>query len=145
MKMKKLLVALALFASAPAFAQENSPLTVFTSANRVDSVTAYTSATFRNYNWRGVRLYIDVTVEDGASTLACKMEGKDNYTADFYDMPDASFPSITGVGVDLLTVYPGIAETGNESVSDVLPQYWRVNCLVSGTGFTFAIGGSQQI
>lgn len=143
--MKKLLVALALFAAFPAVAQENTDVTLFSSVARIDNDSPFVSSTLTNYSWRGIRLHITASAELGTSTLDCKVQGKDKLTADFYDIPGAVFTQITGTAVDELVVYPGVAETANESVSDVLPRLWRVRCALTGTGFTFAMGGSLQL
>ena len=60
----------------------------------------------------------------------------------YFDIPSAAFAQKTGTGSDDLTVYPGIAETSNETVSDVIPRDWRVVATLGGSSpnFTFSVG-----
>ena len=50
----------------------------------------------------------------------------------------------TITGTANLMLYPGVAETANVSVSDVLPKMWRVVATIGGTtpSFTFSLGAS---
>lgn len=124
--------------SAPALA--GPEFTVLASAART---TTTSSADLVNYDARGVRLYLDVSAASGTTpTLDCKVQGKDPVTGDYVDLPGAAFAQKTAAGSDDLTVYPGIAETANETVSDVLGKTWRVTCAIAGTSpsFTFSIG-----
>lgn len=105
------------------------------------------SAEFVNFGAVGVRLYLDVTAASGTTpTLACKLQGKDPASGDWVDVAGAAWAqqtTTTALPLELV-VYPGIAETANAAVSDVLPFRWRATCAVAGTtpSFTFSIAGS---
>ena len=69
------------------------------------------------------------------------MQVLDPVSGTWIDLAGAAFPAQTGTGAAMLTIYPGIAETANVSVSDVLPRNWRVVATMSGTtSMTFSIG-----
>lgn len=116
-------------------------LTIFPSAARTTSVNS-ADQVMEGWQGKGVRLYVDVTAVAGTPTLDIKVQGLDQASGDYYDIPGAAFPQITAVVTDILTVYPGIAETANETVSDVLPKTWRVVATIGGTtpSFTFSLG-----
>lgn len=134
-----LLTGLLALASTPARA-ENSYQTIFPSAARTVA-TADESAEFTNSNWRGMRLFLNITVEVGTSTLDVKVQCKDTTSGTWFDLPGASLDQKSAItGDDILTIYPGIAETANESVSDALGRTYRVVAAVGGTGFTFSVG-----
>lgn len=149
--MKATLIVAALVAAfaaspAPAHAQENQNIRVFASAARVGSVTPYSSGDIQNPNWKGGKFCVDITAEVGTATLDLKLQGKDNLSGTYFDIPGAALDQKDSITQDdCLTVYPGIAETSNESVSDLLPRIFRVIATV-GTGgsssFTFSVGAS---
>lgn len=97
---------------------------------------ATNSSTFTNSNARGVKFVIDITAFSGTSpTLTVKLQAKGRGGGTTYvDVAGAATAAITGaVGLTELTVYPGIAETTNVSVSDVLPALYRVVATVGGS------------
>jgi hypothetical protein len=53
----------------------------------------------------------------------------------------AAFAEKTTTGDDELVIYPGVAETANESVSDILGRLYDANAAIGGTtpSFTFAL------
>jgi hypothetical protein len=53
------------------------------------------------------------------------------------DVPGAAFAQKTATGDDTLEIYPGIAETANESVSSTLPREIQVVFTVGGTTPSF--------
>ena len=120
-------------------------LTIAPSLERVGSGTAYTFD-FTNSYAKGVRVFLDITAETGTATLDVKLQSLDPVSATYFDIPGASLDQKSATsGDDTLILYPGIAETANESVSDVLPLNWRAVATV-GTGasssFTFSLGGT---
>lgn len=101
----------------------------------------------RNPGYRGVVLMLAVTAKQGTSpTLDLKLQGYNKAADDWYDITGAAFAQVTGSTTlphrDEVTVYPGIAETANETVSDVLPEKWRVKPTIGGSntpGFNYAV------
>jgi hypothetical protein len=131
--MKRFLVALALAAfalvdAAPAIAQTN----VQNTCAPVWSATLTTTTNgseFENRSYRGARFLLDVTAASGTSpSLTVKFQAYDSVTDKWIDVPGAAFTAKTAVSTDDLTIYPGIAATANEKVSDVLPFKWRPVC-----------------
>jgi hypothetical protein len=58
------------------------------------------------------------------------------------DIPGAATASITGVGLTLLTVCPGIVEAANSRVSFPLPRTFRLAWVIGGgsPSLTFSVG-----
>lgn len=93
----------------------------------------------------GIHLVLDVTVVTGTGpTLDVKIQRKDSLSGKYVDLPGAAFAQKAGVGTDDLVVYPGVAETANRSVSDVISEEWRAVATIGGTtpDFTFSLAGS---
>lgn len=121
-------------------AYENATLQVFASAARTSTAN---SSDFENRTSRGVRLFLDITAASGTTpTLDVKVQSKDTETGKYVDLPGGAFAQKTTTGTDDLVIYPGVAETANRSVSDVLSRDWRVVATIAGTtpSFTFSIG-----
>ena len=121
-------------------ARNNVEATVFSSAAR----TATANSTDQvNYDARGIKMHLDITASSGTTpTLDIKLQALINGV--YIDIAGAVFTQKTTTGTDELTVYPGIAETANESVSDVIPRTWRAVATIAGSSpsFTFSLGVS---
>ena len=104
----------------------------------------FNGADFTNEGRRGIKLFLDITVKAGTSpTLNIKLQAKDALSAKYFDLPGAAFAEKTTVTTAQLIVYPGVAETANESVSDVLPTTYRFVATIGGSAgqsFTFSLG-----
>lgn len=111
----------------------------------VGAVTATgNSGDLTNREYRGVVLTLDIDAASGTTpTLDVKLQGTDGL-GNYVDIAGAAFAQKTGAGTSTLTVYPGVAETANVSVSDVLPRTYRVVWTVGGTtpSFTFSVGAA---
>lgn len=121
----------------------NTNITILASAARIVTTN---SADLTNYNHRGVRLFLDITAISGASaTLDVKVQTKDSVSSGYFDLPGAAFAQKSTVTSDDLTIYPGIAETANETVSDVLGRTWRIVATIAGTtpSVTFSVGAQM--
>lgn len=118
-------------------------LTLLESAARTSSVN---SADQTNERHKGVRLIVDITALSGTSpTLDVKLQGKDPASGDYYDVPGVAFSQLNNTGMTTLLVYPGVAETANESVSDCLPDVWRISTTIGGSAtptVTYSVGAS---
>lgn len=98
-----------------------------------------------NHRGKGVSLHLEITAASGSSpTLDIKLQGYDELGAGYFDIPGAVFAQATGTGTDELVLYPGVAETSNVSVSDILPRVSRAVATIGGSSpsFTFTLGGS---
>lgn len=119
--------------------------TVFADAARTASAN---SADYNNYGYRGVTLVVMADTKTGTSpTLDLKVQGKDPVSGEYYDIHGAAFAQITDnlTAARYLTVYPGVAETSGQTVSDVLPKTWRVVSTIGGTstpGYTYSVSAT---
>lgn len=118
-------------------------------ANDVVTVVASTtetatgqSATINARGFKGASFYLDVTAAGGTSpTLDLTIEVYDPVGDAWHAIPGAAFAQATAVSTQRLVVYPGVAETANVSVSDVLGRSYRFVWTIGGTTptFTFSI------
>ena len=114
---------------------------------RSSSALGATGATdpVASHGARGIIIYMEVTAVSGSSpTLDCKVQGYDALGDVWHDITGAVFAQKTGAGNDYLTIYPGIGETANEAVSDVIPALIRVHSTLGGSSsptVTFTLGG----
>lgn len=96
------------------------------------------------FRYKGVRLFLDITAVTGTNpTLDVKLQAKDPASDKWFDVTGAAFAQQTGTGTALLTLYPGIKETANDEVSEILPDTWRIATTIGGTDtptFTFSLG-----
>jgi len=94
---------------------------------------------------RGIIIYLNCTAVSGSSPTAdCKLQGYDALADVWQDIAGAAFAQVTAAATQTLTVYPGVAETGNVSVSDVVPALLRVHSTIGGSStptVTFSLGG----
>ena len=90
--------------------------------------------------WDAVPENGNLTVADDAgAAVTGNIVEDDNGRTLIFDA-GAAFAAQTATGTKMLTIYPGIAETANVSVSDVLPKTWRVVATQSGsTSMTYSI------
>lgn len=112
--------------------------TIFTVASRV--AAAYNSPELLNAKWKGVRLFINLTVVNGG-TLTVKIQNFDPASQTWVDLPLAVTTALAAVAVTTLTVYPGQTETANQDISDPLGGRWRVVATTAVAAVTFGIGG----
>jgi len=99
----------------------------------------YVSDPIINANARGVDLFADTT-STTAGTVTVKIQKRDPASGNWYDLAGATTGAIADPADVLLTVYPGIAETANVSVSDHLGHVWRVHATVATAAVTFSVG-----
>ncbi len=103
----------------------------------------FNSADFTNESFRGIKIFLEITAASGTTpTLDIKLQDKDALSGVYVDITGAAFAQKTGTGSDALIIYPGIAETANESVSDLLIDTYRFVATITGTTptFTFSLG-----
>lgn len=113
----------------------------FTVAASAARTATLTGSDQTNEGWRGVVLTLDITAWN-ATTLDVKAQMKDATSGKYVDIPGAAFAQKSGTGTDTLVIYPGIGETANRSVSDVLPATWRIVGTQVGTSVTYSVGAS---
>lgn len=143
----KLLVLVSLGVMAAGIASaNNNTVTLFSSTARVASATPYTTSDLHNFSWRGIQTNLKITAATGVTTVLCKLQGKDAVTNAYYDLPLATYASLTGPTVTPtpLTVYPGLTAVTNVNANAILPLIYRASCLVTGTSITFSMSGNLQ-
>lgn len=123
----------------------NRTVTVAASAARTTTGNsgALIAPTRKVGEYRGVIFTLDITAASGTTpTLDVTIERFDVLSGKWVALPGAAFAQKTTTGTDDLTIYPGIAETANRSVSDVIGEAYRVVWTIGGTtpSFTFSIG-----
>lgn len=108
--------------------------------------TATGGVAFRNDTGaKGIHLVLDVTAVSGTTpTLDVKLQRFDAASGKYVDLASAAFAQKTATGTSDLTIYPGIAETANVSVSDVLSENLKIVWTLGGTtpSFTFTLGAT---
>lgn len=110
---------------------------IFESSQR--TAATYNSDEFINHQAAGVTIFTDVTAATG--TVTVKLQIKDPVSGAWIDLAGATSPAIGSVQTDYFTVYPSIAETANETISDRLPLNWRVVATVATNPVTFSVSG----
>ena len=104
------------------------------------AVAVYTTDPYFSPDIRGLRLYINVTVNNGG-TLVVKIQSFDQSSQTWADFPLATTGNITTDVMGTLTVYPGQTETAGVDVSNAFTDMWRVVATVTTATMTFSIGG----
>lgn len=127
-----------------------SPLTVagVTIEASAARTTTANGTTITNASGRGAMFYINVTAATGTTpTLVVQLQVQDPVSLNFVDITPAATPSITGTGLTMLTVCPGISEAANSRVAQGLPRVFRFRWTIGGTtpSFTFSIGAQYLI
>ena len=121
---------------------------LFASAARTDSGSPHASNDLSSHaNPKGIILYLDISASSGTSpTLDIKIQHKDP-NGNYIDLTGAAFAQKVTTGQDYLTIYPGIAETANETVSDILPGTYRALATIAGTtpSFTFTLDAQYVV
>lgn len=120
-------------------------LTIETSAART---TTANGTTITNASGRGAMFYINVSAASGTTpTLVVQLQVQDPVSTSWIDITGAATPTITGTGLSMLTVCPGIVEAANTKVAQGLPRVFRFRWTIGGTtpSFTFSIGAQYLI
>ena len=119
---------------------------IFLSAARTESADpdglgagVYASPEMHNPGARGVDIFT-VATSSGAGAVTVKVQKKDPASGTWIDLTSAATAAIADPGSSVLTIYPGIAETANVSVSDHLGYTWRVVATVGTAAVTFSVG-----
>ena len=97
-------------------------VTLLASAARTADVASTDQKNTRGH--RGVRVFIDVTVDPASASVVFSIEGKTPGSA-YHSLLDSA--AVTAVGLTVLELYPGIAAVANLAKSGFLPLTWRVN------------------
>ena len=91
----------------------------------------------------GAHVIINVTAA-GTSTLTVTIQGKDPISGDYYTILASA--GLTTTGMTVLKVHPGITAAANLSVSDILPDTWRVSCAKGdASSWTYSVSYSSRM
>ncbi len=109
-------------------------LTALASAARTTAASPHNSDSLESKGRRGCTVHVDVTLDPDIVSIVAKLQALDQGTGVWADIPGAVTAAIAATGHSDFTVYPGIGETANVSVSDIMPAQFRV--VVTHTGGT---------
>jgi hypothetical protein len=113
---------------------------IFASASR--GAATYVSNEYFNPDAKGLRLYIDITVNAGGTgTVTAKVQSKDPVSGNWVDQAGMVTSALSAIATTTLTIYPGVTETANVDVAENLGTQWRVSVTVGTQAVTFSIGG----
>jgi hypothetical protein len=115
----------------------NTEGTLLASAARVATTS---SADQVNYNARGVRVFVNVTVVPTVETLTVAVQEKDPVSGNYLTLIAAAADAASGQKVTLV-VYPGCIAVANVCANTPLGRTWRVTVTHSASGsFTYSCG-----
>lgn len=84
--------------------------------------------------YRGLVVYVTVN-SVSTDDVTVKVQRKSPTSAtDYEDLAGGTTAAISSTGLTTLAIYPGIAETANVSVSDIIGAVFRIVATVSGGG-----------
>lgn len=135
--MKRALIALVflLLPFTSAAAQSNWYGTALASAAR--TAAQVNSADLSNPGARGVHVLINVSAYT-AGNYTPKIQAKDPVSGTYYDLLVGV--AMSGTGIQVLKIYPGIATVANGAAADILPYTWRVQVNgAAGQSMTFSV------
>jgi hypothetical protein len=82
----------------------------------------------QNTGVSGVKVVVDITaIGTGSWTLV--VEGKDKISGKYY--PILTSAALVATATTVLTVYPGLTAIANVTVSDVIPEIWRLRLIAN--------------
>jgi hypothetical protein len=121
--------------------RNNQDATLLSSAAR----TATTACSDQvNYNGRGVRIVLSVTVASGSGGLQVQIQGKDSISGNYYQL-NATPTAVIATGTYVYDLFPAAitAQGGITQATDqFVPRTWRVN-VVHGdaSSYTYSVSG----
>ena len=105
----------------------------------------YVSNDIGNRDFLGAHIIVTITAMDAATTLDVAIQGKNESTGLYYDLLVATTintpPSFLDISV--FKIYPGINPIPGGSVSDFLPNVWRISAVTAGGNTTFSIAANM--
>lgn len=80
---------------------------------------------------KGLLLFVNITAITGTTpTLTVTLSGKSPQGVYYTILASAA---LNATGQTVLRVYPGLTAAANATVSDILPNTWRVSTVIGGT------------
>jgi hypothetical protein len=87
---------------------------------------------------KGGKFYLKATAVTG--TLDVKIQSLDELTGTWHDIPGGAFAQKSDAATAELVIFPGVAETANVSVSDVLGSPIRAVATIGTGPSVFSLG-----
>lgn len=107
------------------------------------ATTSQTSADQTNYNAKGVKVVLDMTVV-GSGSVTLTIQGKDAASGKYYTLLAGA--AVTTNSTNVYTVFPGSTATANVSANDLLPRVWRVITTANNANATtYTVGASVVV
>ena len=99
----------------------------------------HTSGRISTSGYAGVRAFVNVSSVSSTGTVTVKLQAVDELTGTAVDIPGATTAALGSTGMRTLSVRPGVAETANESVSDVVANTIQAVATVATSTVTFSV------
>ena len=118
--------------------------TEFTFLSSLSRTATATSPTLQADDHRGLWMCLDITVASTTPTLNVKLQRFDAVSDSFIDIPGAAYAEQSATSTTGFTIYPGIAETGDVSVSDHVGDKVRALATLAGASvptLTYSLAG----
>lgn len=114
---------------------------LFASATRTIAGQPYAGSGVRTRGRKGAVVFLDITANTGVFTLDVKIQGYDETAGKWIDVVGAAFAQKSGTGHSVVSIYPGIKETANSEISEILPAQIRAHATLGGGGtdVTFSV------
>lgn len=100
-------------------------ITIAPSAARA-ATASFTGPDYTNPGYRGVKVYLDVTLDPAAASLTLTIQGKDPVSGDYHTLLASAAVAAVTTGPNVYQLFPGAAVTTNVSANTYLPRIWRV-------------------
>jgi hypothetical protein len=121
--------------------RNNTDLTLLASAART---TATASADQTNFNGRGVRVVLNVTVASGTGGLQVQIRGKDSISGNYYQI-NTTPTAVTATGTFVYDIYPAAIAAANgitQATDSFVPRTWGINVAVGdSSSYTYSVSG----
>jgi hypothetical protein len=120
--------------------RNNEDVTFLTSASRT---TTQTQADQVNYNWRGIKVVLDMTVV-GTGSVTLTIQGKDAISGKYFTLLAGA--AVVGNSTNIYTVFPGAPVTTNVSANDFVPRTFRLLVTANNANAaTYSVGYSLVV
>lgn len=104
------------------------------------ATTTQTGADQTNYNGRGVKVVLDMTVV-GTGSVTLTIQGKDVASGKYYTLLAGA--AVTTISTNVYEIGPGLPATANVSANAQLPRTWRVLVTANNANATtYTVGAS---
>jgi hypothetical protein len=102
--------------------------------------TTQTSTDIINYNGRGIKVWLIVTVA-GTGSITLAINAKDPGSVAFY--PLLTGAAVTTISNNPYTLYPGLTAVANQTVNDILPRTFQIVVTANNANsMTYSVGYS---